>query len=86
MGPCTSSSGRTKRKPMSVWTQDDVNPNVFWVDVRCNRCGREGRLGRFRVGDEVLTEKEGIKTQKKWVCCPGPPLWWEKIKRWWKDA
>lgn len=69
------------------WHRDDINRDVVWIDVECNRCGRGGRLGTFLEGKPLNVaemELKALKTRRNWVCCPGPPLWWERIKRWLK--
>ena len=78
---------------MRNWYLDDKNPDVVWTNVTCNRCGAKGRLGTIYntnygpypdpMPDDKTLDKISLKTQKTWVCCPGPPLWWERIRRWW---
>lgn len=80
---------------MSGWYIDEKNPNLVWISVECPRCGSQDRTGTFYnqnhgpypdpMPSAAELDKKMKKIQKTWVCCPGPPLWWERIKRWWKN-
>ena len=52
---------------MSDWVEE-------WINVKCKRCGSEGR-----IGGKNFTPEEKYDLMYNWGCCPDPPSRLDKL-------